>query len=72
MWLYFLQKEFSKTKKLGQVADISSGVTKGKNYGNSRLIEVPYIRVANVQDGYLNLNDVKTILLLLMNLRDTC
>lgn len=57
----FSTKRISKTKKLGQVADISSGVTKGKNYGNSRLIEVPYIRVANVQDGYLNLNDVKTI-----------
>jgi type I restriction enzyme S subunit len=29
----------------------------------AQLVEVPYLRVANVQDGYLDLSEIKTILL---------
>lgn len=48
-------------KKLMQYTDIVSGVTKGKKYKSETLVEVPYMRVANVQDGFLDLNDIKTI-----------
>lgn len=41
--------------------EIVSGVTKGKRYGAAILREVAYMRVANVQDGYLNLDEIKTI-----------
>lgn len=42
-------------------ADIVSGITKGKKYNVNDLQEVPYMRVANVQDGYFDFTDVKTI-----------
>jgi len=46
--------------QLGTMSEIVSGVT--LNGTSSRGgIEVPYLRVANVQDGYLDLKDVKTI-----------
>lgn len=41
--------------------DIISGITKGKDYKNKAIVEVPYLRVANVQDGYLDLSEIKTI-----------
>ena len=48
-------------KRLDEVAQIGSGITKGKKYANQALISVPYIRVANVQAGYLDLTEIKTI-----------
>lgn len=42
-------------------AEIVSGVAKGQKYGNRETVEVPYLRVANVQDGYLDLSEIKTI-----------
>lgn len=42
-------------------AEIVSGVAKGQKYGDRETVEVPYLRVANVQDGYLNLSEIKTI-----------
>ncbi len=53
-------KSFS-IKDLGEIADIRSGVTKGRKLDASKLVEVPYMRVANVQDGHINLDNVKTI-----------
>jgi type I restriction enzyme S subunit len=47
--------------ELDSVAEIASGVTKGQNYNGKQTIEVPYLRVANVQDGYLDLSEIKTI-----------
>lgn len=47
--------------KLKQVAYVQTGLTLGKKYDNRELIELPYIRVANVQDGHLSLNDISTI-----------
>lgn len=48
--------------QLGEIADIVGGVTKdAKKESRPGLIEVPYLRVANVQRGYLDLTNVKTI-----------
>ncbi len=48
-------------QSLEEVADIVSGVAKGQKYGNKETVEVPYLRVANVQDGHLDLSEIKTI-----------
>lgn len=45
---------------LKRVTEIQTGVTLGKAY-EGPLIERPYLRVANVQDGHLDLDDIKTI-----------
>jgi len=45
---------------LKRVSEIQTGLTLGKVYEGA-LIERPYLRVANVQDGHLNLEDVTTI-----------
>ena len=46
---------------LREVTDIASGVTLGRNLTGAGTLELPYLRVANVQDGYLDLADVKTV-----------
>jgi len=46
---------------LETVSSIGSGVTKGRKLDGAQIIEVPYLRVANVQDGCLNLAEIKTI-----------
>ncbi|MBN1460257.1 MAG: restriction endonuclease subunit S [Armatimonadetes bacterium] len=48
-------------KDLGRLADVKSGVTKGRKLRGKTTVEVPYLRVANVQDGFLDLDEVKTI-----------
>jgi type I restriction enzyme, S subunit len=48
-------------KKLKQLSDLQSGLTLGKSYTGKELRSRPYLRVANVQDGYLDLNDIKYI-----------
>ena len=48
-------------KKLGDFADVRSGVTKGRKLGDAETISVPYMRVANVQDGMLDFSDIKEI-----------
>lgn len=48
------------TLTLGEIADIVSGVTLGRSlYGPK--IQLPYLRVANVQDGYLDLRHIKEV-----------
>ena len=47
--------------KLGAVADIVSGVTKGRKIGDVPTRIVPYLAVANVQDKALSLSGVKEI-----------
>ena len=49
------------TVRLDEVADIASGVTKGRKFAGQQTVTVPYMRVANVQDGYLRLDEVKEI-----------
>lgn len=46
---------------LQMIADVRSGVTKGRDLSKFKTIEVPYLRVANVQAGYLDLREVKRI-----------
>jgi type I restriction enzyme S subunit len=47
---------------LGEIAEIAGGVTKdAKRQGDPAFVEVPYLRVANVQRGYLDLREVTTI-----------
>ncbi|WP_083432028.1 restriction endonuclease subunit S [Atopomonas hussainii] len=48
---------------LDMLGEIASGVAKGtKRKDSIEVREVPYLRVANVQRGYLDLSEVKTIL----------
>ena len=49
------------TKRLHQVAEIRSGVAKNSNIEVSDPILVHYLRVANVQDGYLDLSEMSKI-----------
>jgi type I restriction enzyme S subunit len=46
---------------LKDIAEIRSGVTKGKKVDPSTAVTLPYMRVANVQDGYLDLSDIQNI-----------
>ena len=48
-------------KRLKHIANVQTGVAKGKDNEGKDTVEVPYLRVANVQDGYLSLDDVATI-----------
>ncbi|WP_105633910.1 restriction endonuclease subunit S [Cronobacter dublinensis] len=52
-------KEWKKLS-LDQVAEIRTGLAKGK-LGLKDPVTLPYLRVANVQDGYLDLSEVKSI-----------
>ena len=45
---------------LKRIAEIQGGLTLGKQY-EGPLIERPYLRVGNVQDGHLDLDDVSVI-----------
>lgn len=48
--------------RLGDVADVVGGVTKdAKKQSDPTFVEVPYLRVANVQRGRLKLDDIVTI-----------
>ncbi len=46
---------------LRDVAQIASGATKGRRIAPADRADVPYLRVANVQDGVLDLGEMKTI-----------
>lgn len=54
-------KGWPQTQKLGEVADIASGITKGRKVCDSPTRSVPYLAVANVQDKALTLAGVKEI-----------
>lgn len=45
-------------RALKVVAEVRTGVAKGRDLGDRSTITVPYLRVANVQDGYLDLTHV--------------
>ena len=47
--------------RLGEVAEITGGVTKGRKLDPDQTVNVPYLRVANVQDGYVDVSEMKTI-----------
>jgi type I restriction enzyme S subunit len=48
-------------KPLFECATVQTGVSKGRKLNHEELISVPYLRVANVQDGYLDLHEIKEI-----------
>lgn len=48
--------------RLEEIADIVSGITKGRKVKCGELREVPYMAVSNVKDGYIDWTTVKTIL----------
>lgn len=47
---------------LESLADIVSGITKGRKTKDENLIEVPYMAVSNVKDGHIDWRTVKTIM----------
>lgn len=53
-------KGWPATEFLGDVADVCSGITKGRRTSDDTQ-ETPYLAVANVQDRHLKLDAVKTI-----------
>jgi type I restriction enzyme S subunit len=48
-------------RPLKAVSAIQSGVTLGKDYGAQQTQPFPYLRVANVQAGFVELSEIKTI-----------
>ena len=45
---------------LSTVSSLQTGLMKGKKY-SGKTVELPYLRVANVQDGFLRLDEIKKI-----------
>ena len=59
--LFSLPKRWTWTN-LSAIAELKGGITKGqKRKSQDLLSSVPYLRVANVQRGYLDLADIKQI-----------
>lgn len=48
-------------ERLGNISELMGGVTKGKDLTGKDFVLLPYLRVANVQDGFLDLREVKEI-----------
>lgn len=46
--------------KLAEVSNLQTGLMKGKHYDGETTF-LPYLRVANVQDGFLDLDEIKLI-----------
>ncbi|OYY94435.1 MAG: hypothetical protein B7Y41_06260 [Hydrogenophilales bacterium 28-61-23] len=49
------------TKRLKFLGNVRSGVAKGKDNGEKNTVSLPYLRVANVQDGFVDLTEVLEI-----------
>ncbi|GHI07521.1 restriction endonuclease subunit S [Streptomyces cellostaticus] len=48
-------------QRLDSLADVVGGVALGGSVSSGLSVELPYLRVANVQDGYISTDDVKTV-----------
>jgi type I restriction enzyme S subunit len=48
-------------KRLKFLGEVRSGIAKGKDHGEKEVVAMPYLRVANVQDGYVDLDEVLEI-----------
>jgi type I restriction enzyme S subunit len=48
-------------KPLKGISGLQTGLTLGKTYEKASLVARPYLRVANVQDGYLALDDIAEV-----------
>lgn len=53
--------EHWKVTRLKFAGRVQTGLALGKQYQAHSVVEYPYLRVANVQDGFLDLSDVKTV-----------
>lgn len=60
-WIGEIPKSWRKTQ-LRHCATVKSGITLGKSYPNgTELFVQPYLRVANVQDGYVDISDLAVL-----------
>ena len=46
---------------LDECATVQTGAAKGRRFSEAEAVDVPYLRVANVQDGHLDLNEMKEL-----------
>lgn len=46
---------------LDHCSKVQTGVAKGRKFADTEMVDVPYLRVANVQDGHLDLSEMKEI-----------
>ena len=46
---------------LSECAVVQTGIAKGRKVNAKEAVEIPYLRMANVQDNYLKLSEMKTI-----------
>lgn len=47
--------------QLKRIAEVHGGLTLGKSYEGEQVVEYPFLRVANVQDGHVDLAEVSTL-----------
>lgn len=59
-WLGHIPSHW-KVVTLKRLAEVRTGVAKGRNLKKDEAVSVPYLRVANVQDGFIDLSDVAEI-----------
>lgn len=59
-WCWGVSKEW-RIVRLKFVADVQTGLTLGKDHKNKIVVSRPYLRVANVQDGFLDLSEITEI-----------
>ena len=57
----FPEMTIANTVRLDEISDISGGITKGRDLSKQETMHLPYLRVANVQNGYLDLSLMKSI-----------
>ena len=69
-WLGDVPEHWEVTR-LKKVATIQAGLTLGKAYKSTELIERPYLRVANVQSGHLDLSEITTVQVPLADVKKT-
>lgn len=55
---------------LEALAQVRSGIAKNSNGTLADAVDVPYLRTANVQDGYIDLSEVKSMLVERADLKD--
>ncbi|MBW8799274.1 MAG: restriction endonuclease subunit S [Streptomyces sp.] len=48
-------------KPLSELAEVTGGVTLGRTVPEAVSVELPYLRVANVQDGFIDTSDLKMV-----------
>ena len=55
------EHDFDRVVPLGSLSDVGAGVTLGSEPSGPGTISRPYLRVANVQDGHLDLGEIKYV-----------